>query len=63
MALNLSSPFAISSRVANTQSNILQTVSTEEYLQDHHVSEKVFVIVSVDYLVSIQFVSEEIWNE
>ena len=38
-ARDLSSPFAISSRVAKTAPNALQTASTAEYLQDQQVSE------------------------
>ena len=39
IALDLSSPFAISSRVAKTESNVLHTASTATYLQDQRVSE------------------------
>ena len=35
IALDLSSPFAISSRVAKTDSNVLQRASTAKNLQDH----------------------------
>ena len=39
VALDISSPFAISSSVAKTDSNVLQTASTAKYLQDQCVSE------------------------
>ena len=39
IALDLSCPLAISSRVAKTKSNVLQTESTAKYLQDQRVSE------------------------
>ena len=37
--LDQSSPFAIASRVAKTELNVLQTASTANYLQDQSVSE------------------------
>ena len=39
IALELSCPFGISSRVSKTESNVLQTASTANYLQDQRVSE------------------------
>ena len=55
IALDLSCPFAISSRVAKTESNVLQTASTAKYLQDQNL--KVSAIVSVTYLAVIQTAS------
>ena len=45
IALDLSCPYAISSRVAKTETNVLQTASTAKYLQDQHVSESLYICV------------------